>query len=113
MTSWSSSTGAAWVFCLPSSYEGFGVPYIEALAAGCPVVATPNPGAKEVLDHGRFGRIAPPERLGEVLLELLLDPALRNELSVRGRWRAQRYDWGLVAPDYEAVYSSLLTNRRR
>ena len=33
----------AWVFCLPSSYEGFGVPYIEAMASGTAVVATPNP----------------------------------------------------------------------
>jgi phosphatidylinositol alpha-mannosyltransferase len=45
----------AWVFCLPSSYEGFGVPYIEAMACGTPVVATPNPGALQVLDGGRYG----------------------------------------------------------
>ena len=42
----------AWVFCLPSSYEGFGVPYIEAMASGTPVVATPNVGAVEVLGDG-------------------------------------------------------------
>ena len=48
---------AAWIFCLPSSYEGFGRPYVEAMAAGTPVVATPNPGAMEVLENGRFGLI--------------------------------------------------------
>jgi glycosyltransferase involved in cell wall biosynthesis len=55
----------AWVFCLPSSYEGFGVPYIEAMASGTPVVATPNVGAREVLDDGKYGVIAPPAELGD------------------------------------------------
>ena len=32
---------SSWLFCLPSSYEGFGIPYAEAMANGCPVVATP------------------------------------------------------------------------
>src|SRR5205814_1213559 len=48
----------AWVFCLPSSYEGFGRPYVEAMASGTPVVATRNPGALEVLEGGRFGIVA-------------------------------------------------------
>lgn len=103
----------AWVFCLPSSYEGFGVPYIEAMAAGCPVVATPNPGAEEVLDHGRFGRIATTEDLGAVLLELLLDPEQRSVLSTRGRVRAQRYDWSRVVDGYESEYQRLLSAGRR
>ncbi|MEI5579328.1 glycosyltransferase, partial [Streptomyces brasiliscabiei] len=38
----------AWVFCLPSDYEGFGIPYAEAMACGVPVVATENPGARYV-----------------------------------------------------------------
>jgi glycosyltransferase involved in cell wall biosynthesis len=61
------------VFCLPSSYEGFGVPYIEAMASGTPVVATPNPGACEVLQNGEFGVIAEPENLSASLLSLLTD----------------------------------------
>ena len=44
----------AWVFCLPSTYEGFGVPYIEAMASGTVVVATPNPGALEVTRNGKW-----------------------------------------------------------
>src|SRR5262249_231102 len=48
----------AWVFCLPSTYEGFGVPYIEAMACGAPVVASPNVGAVEVTDNGRCGLVA-------------------------------------------------------
>ena len=47
---------SAWAFCLPSTYEGFGVPYIEAMAARTAVIATsPNPGAREVLSDGSYG----------------------------------------------------------
>jgi glycosyltransferase involved in cell wall biosynthesis len=103
----------AWVFCLPSSYEGFGLPYVEAMAAGCPVVATSNPGAAEVLAGGRYGRIVPPERIGASLVELLRDPAKRDELSARGRTHAQEYDWEVVCRAYEAVYESVLNTAAR
>ena len=42
----------AWVYVSPSTYEGFGLPYAEALACGTPVVATPNDGSHEMLSAG-------------------------------------------------------------
>jgi len=98
----------AQLFCLPSSYEGFGVPYIEAMAAGCPVVATPNPGAVEVLDNGAYGRLVSPHDLGRTLVELLEDPVARERMASRGRERAAQFDWDVVVDRYESVYSSLL-----
>jgi glycosyltransferase involved in cell wall biosynthesis len=98
----------AWVFCLPSTYEGFGVPYLEALATGCPVVATPNAGAREILRDGVFGRIVDAEQLGGALLELLQDEALRADLAARGRVRAKRFDWSRIADEYEALYYTLV-----
>jgi glycosyltransferase involved in cell wall biosynthesis len=94
----------AWVFCLPSSYEGFGVPYIEAMASGIPVVATPNPGAVEVLDGGRYGRIVEPEALGEALLALLRSDTEREILTNAGIQRAQEYAWPRIVDQYAAVY---------
>jgi glycosyltransferase involved in cell wall biosynthesis len=94
----------AWVMCLPSAYEGFGRPYVEAMAAGTAVVATSNPGAREVLGDGRFGRICDEASLPTVLTELLSDAAQREELAQAGLREARRYDWDAVAAAYEVVY---------
>lgn len=94
----------AWAFCLPSRYEGFGRPYAEAMAAGTPVVATPNPGAREVLGDGAFGEIVPPASLGRELLALLRDDARRDALARVGRIRARDFRWDAVAARYEALY---------
>ena len=99
----------AWVFCLPSVYEGFGVPYIEAMAAGSPVRATPNPGAMAALDGGTYGVICKPEKLGESLLKLLSNGSLRTGLSAAGMERAKRYDWGVVLDQYETIYRETLS----
>lgn len=101
----------AWVFCLPSSYEGFGRPYIEAMAAGTPVVATPNAGAMEILDNGRFGLTVSDEHLGETLVKLLTDADLRERLSKLGLDRATVYSWERVAEQYEHVYENVLKRR--
>ncbi len=99
----------AWVFCLPSTYEGFGVPYIEAMASGTAVVASPNPGAREVLDEGRFGRIAGDEILADTLIDLLVDQRGREVLSSAGLARSENYDWNRVAEAYESLYRDILT----
>ncbi len=98
----------AWVFCLPSSYEGFGVPYLEALASGIPVVATPNVGAREVLCEGRYGRIVPEDQIGAAILDLLQEARERQHLGERGLARAREFDWNCIIDRYEQVYAELL-----
>lgn len=97
---------SAWVFCLPSSYEGFGVPYIEAMACGTPVVSTPNPGALEVLGNGRYGVIADIDKLGQSLYELLNDKHRREQLIMLGLDRVRQYDIQLVAKSYIELVTS-------
>jgi glycosyltransferase involved in cell wall biosynthesis len=101
----------AWVFCLPSSYEGFGVPYIEAMASGTPVVATPNVGACEVLRDGEFGAIVEPEQLGTVILALLNDASRRAELRRKGLDRSRDFAWDNVVSQYEECYAELADRR--
>lgn len=96
----------AWLFCLPSSYEGFGIPYAEALATRVPIVATANPGSLNVLAGGAFGRIVAPEDLGSELLQLITDESLRERLSEVGFTRAEDFHWDRVCTAYEQVYAT-------
>ena len=94
----------AWVFCLPSTYEGFGIPYIEAMACGTPVVASPNPGAKEILRNGRYGALAEDEQLADTILNVLRDAERRERLGKLGLSHAAAYSWDYIAAEYERVY---------
>jgi len=102
----------AWVFCLPSQYEGFGIPYAEALVAGCPVVATRNPGAIEVLAAGELGVVVSDETLGNALAALLQSPQRLEDLSREGMRVAHRYDVVTIAEEYERMYFDLLHSTR-
>jgi glycosyltransferase involved in cell wall biosynthesis len=101
----------AWVLCLPSSYEGFGRPYLEAMAAGTAVVATPNPGARDVLDNGRCGLIVEDRDLGPALCRMLIDHDERGHYVRHGLKRAQEFGWDRVAKHYEEIYERVLARR--
>ena len=103
----------AWVMCLPSTYEGFGRPYAEALAAGTAVAASPNPGARDVLDDGRYGVIAPDDTLAAALVALLTDTGRRTALAAPGLARAREYDWAHIAEAYERVYARVMQRAGR
>jgi len=98
----------AWVFCLPSSYEGLGIPYIEAMASGLPVVATSNPGARYVTRNGRDGLLVDDDALGSRLLQLLCDEPARQALAEAGHRRAQELSLAESVDRYEQLYRRLL-----
>ena len=103
----------AWVFCLPSSYEGFGIPYAEAMAGGAPVVATPNPGSRFVTDEGRYGLIVDDDVLGPELRDLLLDEPRRAGYEKAGRDRADLFSLNQVVSAYEQLYREVMATRTR
>lgn len=96
--------GAA-VFAYPSLYEGFGLPPLEAMAAGAPVVASDAGALPEVL--GDAALLVPPgdeEALAGALDHLLEDPAAREQLVAKGKERASLYTWERCAAEMENLY---------
>lgn len=94
------------LFCLPSVQEGFGIVFLEAMAAGLPVVATTAAAIPEVLPHGEAGLLAPPgdvPALAAALTTLLADPALRQRYGAFGREYVARFDWMRVAERFLEV----------
>jgi glycosyltransferase involved in cell wall biosynthesis len=101
--------GTAQALLLPSRYEGFGLPALEAMAAGCPVVAANASALPEVT--GEAALLVPPDDLpawSEAVLRLLRDDRLRESLVEKGRERASRYTWDACATRTLAVYRRIL-----
>lgn len=89
------------VMLYPTSYEGFGMPVLEAMACGAPVLALDNTAMPELA--GGVARLLPDARV-ETLMngidDLLHDPAERARMQIEGPRRAARYDWRIVTQQY-------------
>jgi glycosyltransferase involved in cell wall biosynthesis len=103
----------AWVYASPSIYEGFGLPYLEAMACGTVVVATRNPGSLEVLDDGEYGLMPSDETFGTAVAELLGDEARRITLCGRGLRRASEFSLDVMIGHYEDVLMELTSTHVR
>ncbi|MGH2538278.1 MAG: glycosyltransferase family 4 protein [Candidatus Promineifilaceae bacterium] len=96
---------AAGVLALPSLYEGFGLPLLEAMHAGCPVVASDRGSLPEIV--GEAGICLPPDDpdlWAETLDSVLSDAALRGQLVEAGRRRAAGFSWQKTAAGMLSLY---------
>ncbi len=98
------------VFCRPSLSEGFGNSFIEAMAAGIPVVATNVGGIPDFLRDGETGLFCEtraPHSIAEKILVLLNDRVLREHIIKGGRELAQNYDWSSIAGQMKRIFNAL------
>ena len=98
------------VFAYPSYYEGFGIPVLESMACGTPVVAADNSSLPEVM--GEAGIMVPATditALAVAIKELCCDHALRERYIQRGFEQASKFTWGKTADILLNVYSMIST----
>lgn len=101
-------------FVFPSLYEGFGMPALDAMAWGTPVIAAATSSFPEVV--GDAGVLVDPldvAALASALERLLEEPSLREQLTVAGRIRAASFTWERCAEGVEAVFDELLEEYSR
>jgi glycosyltransferase involved in cell wall biosynthesis len=99
------------VLPFPSRYEGFGLPLLEAMAAGVPVISTDIPVVDEIVRDGENGLLIPYDdsaALARAILSVLDDPALRARLAAGGRRSlAERFDPQTLIERVVEVYRSV------
>lgn len=95
-----------------SRFEGFGMPVLEAMACGTPVIASDIPPLVEIL--GKSGLIVPLDRaaLGRAMARLASEPALARELSSQGLERAYAFSWDRSASQHLDVYREAAASPR-
>ncbi|MBA2340083.1 MAG: glycosyltransferase family 4 protein, partial [Pyrinomonadaceae bacterium] len=100
---------AASLLAFPSLEEGFGLPAIEAMACGAPVVASNRGSLPEIVGNaGRFFDPYDQPAIAEALCQVLGDDELRKKMSVMGVMRAQQFTWDRAAQDTLAIFRELV-----
>ena len=99
----------ATLFIMPSIYEGFGLPVLEAMGCGCPVVTSRGGSLAEVV--GEAGRYIDPydvDSIAKGISEAFNDPSLQKELSQKGIIQSRKFTWRKTADETMGVYESVV-----
>lgn len=92
-----------------SKYEGFGLPILEAMVEGCPVIASNVYSIPEVVGQaGLLFAVDDYEGVAAAMIKIAADPSLRGELVVKGYNNAERFSWRTAADQVAEIYKELL-----
>jgi len=97
------------LFVYPSLYEGFGMPLLEAMASGVPIVASGTSSIPEVV--GDAGILVDPLSISEMsqaILKLLNDNSLRSSFREKGIQRAKQFTWERAARETLRIYQEII-----
>ena len=101
-------------FVFPSLYEGFGLPPLEAMASGAPVVTTTTSSLPEVVGDGAFAVDPEDERgMAGAIIATIVQDDLAAQLKQRGLAQAKQFTWEKTVAETVAVYSQVLEGRSR
>ncbi len=99
----------ALAFVFPTRYEGFGIPVLEAMSCGCPVVATNTSSLPEVGgDAAMYFKVDDQGTFLEAMMSVLDDREVREKCRSKGLQRARSFSWDRVAKETLAVYERLI-----
>src|SRR3990167_3732440 len=105
------------IFVRPSRSEGMGNAFIEALAAGLPIIGTPVGGILDIIEDGQtglFAKVDDPQDLAEKIKILLEDKKLVSQIIENGRKIVEeRFSWDKIAAQYAEVFNSQLNTKKR
>ena len=101
---------SAQVFVYPSIYEGFGLPPLEAMACGCPVITSNTSSLPEVVgDAGVMVHPHDTNSLSEAIYQILSNQSLGDELRKKGLSRAKLFSWDKTAAETRGIYNEIIS----
>jgi len=102
----------ALAFVFPSRYEGFGLPPLEAMACGVPVIVSNGGSLPEIV--GQAGYVIPPSdtrSIGAAIITCVVEPMVNDDLRARGLARAKEFAWDKVAEETLSAYQEVISQR--
>lgn len=101
----------ATVFVMPSLYEGFGLPILEAMKCGCPVVTSKNGSLPEVAGEAAYYIDAENiNSIADSLQRLFTDRSLQEKLARKGLEQAEKYSWSKTAQQTVEIYKRVISS---